>query len=194
VRLTALRHDIRIRSVLVSLNQRGTTAHRDQEQDVNHSTGTCRTRKAAVVGALLAATVAPLMMTATPAQASTTLGGCTVTPYAPRFAGYFNNQGVKMIRFQVEAKCDANRTLIVYWQGFEADPWYWAPDDPIFTARKPYNFDSAGTIRPYIDHPLPNTEDDAEEVYHRVNFRVCEGSVCSERTAWERTPEVSFTN
>jgi hypothetical protein len=137
------------------------------------------------------------MLIATPAQASTSVGGCTVTPRLPVSAGYHNSNDVKMIRYSAQVSCNAGRTAVVNWQGVEEDwssfldPDY---DDTIFATTRSYFFATNATRTYFIDYALPDTESGAEEVYLKVRFKVTCDGLETPRTNWERTPYVSMTN
>ena len=149
------------------------------------------------VGVVIAASAASLGLMTGSAEASTTQSGCTVTPIKPIYAQRDNDSGDKIIRYQVNVACAANRTAVVDWQGVEEDgsTWYRTDrDDGIFSRTVSVRFVSAGATTLSYERTLPDTESGKEEIYQKVRFYVVSNGVASQRTAWERTPYVSFFN
>jgi hypothetical protein len=170
--------------------------HKEQGTDMNNIKHQHIARIRLTAG-LLAGAATLLGLMATPAVASTTQGGCTVTPQKPIYAGFLNDAGDKIISYRVTVSCASNRTAIVTQQGAEED---WSTflhtdrDDTVFWRKVSVRFVSAGTTTLSYVKALPDTEDGKEEIYQKVLFQVSSNGVTSAPSAWERTPYVSFFN
>src|SRR5262245_6005491 len=108
----------------------------------------------------IAALAMPLAV-ASSASASTTLAGCIVTPEAP-VLDHTNPNGQEVIRFRVQASCNAGRSIEVQDDLLEQDL---AGSDYYGTSVYDHTFDSAGTVNfstlrvlPDADGPLDNVE------------------------------------
>jgi len=161
-----------------------------------NTTAVSKARRAAAVGAVLFTAAASVGLTAAPAEAATERAGCTVTPYVPEHLRH-NTAGEKVIRYRVKVACDADRTVVIRWQGVEEDWSTWwnkDPDDGHFSITRSRTFGSEGTRTLVYDKQLPDTESGSEEMYQKVRFVVTSNGVESESTSWERTPYRSFRN
>ena len=164
------------------------------------------TMKAAAI-AVLTTAIVPLGMTS-PAQASTTKDGCTVTPLAPYFAGTYTAGNVPEVIYPYEVTCSASsaamsvQTKTETWEAdlvgragdVDADGVNNADEDYIGTATTTRSFTKAGGTRTVnVKGVLPHTDTDAnEEVYHKVKFRVTSGAVTGSWTAFELTPSTQI--
>ncbi|MDI3330295.1 MAG: hypothetical protein QJR09_06090 [Micrococcus sp.] len=129
---------------------------------------------------LVTAFFAPLAVA--PAQASTTLRGCTVTPLRPSV-----NLNAGTVVFRFEATCSAGRTIRVQGQGWEED----RGADQKLTNRHTFpnrNYKKYETHTFRLRTGIPNTEAGDEEVYSQVRFRVYRGDTWSNWTDWESSP------
>lgn len=161
-----------------------------------------RTSMKAAAVAVLATALIPLG-SSSPAQASTTKDGCTVTPLAPYFAGTYTAGNVPEVIYPYELTCapsSAAMSVQVKSQTWEADLAGRAGDvdaDGVDNADEDYigqvtttkSFTKAGgTRRVNVKGVLPHTDTDAnEEVYHKVKFRVTSGAVVGGWTNFELT-------
>lgn len=152
--------------------------------------------------AALSTLALPLGM-ATPAQASTTRDGCTVTPYAPVFAGTYTAGNVPEVNYVYEVTCAASTAAMSVevktetWESdltgrpgdVDANGVNNADDEKVGTATTSRSFTKAGGTKTVtVKGVLPHTDTDAnEEVYQTVKFRVSSGSVTGSWTAWELT-------
>ena len=76
-------------------------------------------RKFAISGAAAVAVALPLAMVSAPAQAATTLNGCTVDPLRPVVVGQVG--GVPQVRFSTRVTCSKDRIVQIRDQRREAD-------------------------------------------------------------------------
>ena len=76
-------------------------------------------RKFAISGAAAVAVALPLAMVSAPAQAATTLNGCTVDPIRPVVVGQVG--GVPQVRFSTRVTCSKDRIVQIRDQRREAD-------------------------------------------------------------------------
>ncbi len=159
------------------------------------------TTKLAAVAALGLAAL-PLGM-GSPAQASTTRDGCTVTPLAPYFAGSYTAGNVPEVFYEYELTCGASSAAMsveVKTQTWESDlsgragdvdanGVNNADDEHIGNATTSRSFTKAGGTKTVkVKGVLPHTDTDAnEEVYQKVKFRVTSGAVTGSWTAFELT-------
>lgn len=152
--------------------------------------------------ALLAAAALPLGL-ATPAGASTTKDGCTVTPKAPYFAGTYTAGNVPEVYYEYELTCAASSAAMSVevktqtWESdlagragdVDADGVNNADDEHIGNATTVRSFTKAGGTKTVkVLGVLPHTDTDSnEEVYQKVKFRVTSGAVTGSWTAFELT-------
>jgi hypothetical protein len=148
-------------------------------------------RKAALALTGIAAMAMPLAVAGS-ASASTTLGGCTVTPLAP-VLDHTNKSGQKVIRYQTRVYCNAGRSIQIQDDLLEQDL---ASSDYYGTAVYDISFDSAATVYRSVLRVLPDADglgDDTEEMYHAARFQVTtDAGLVSPWTAWEDSPVVAF--
>jgi hypothetical protein len=156
-----------------------------------HTTTLAKARKV-FVGSVAAATVAlPLALaSASSAEASTTRNGCTVRPLAPVRVGHTN-----LIRFPIRVTCLPNRIIQIQQQRYEADPPAGlAGDDFLGSVTRRRAFTVGTTVILSSTRALPNTESGAEEIYHRVRFRVATIRGTTAFTRYESSAVRSFFN
>lgn len=148
--------------------------------------------------AVAVAGVATAGMLAAPAQASTSYGGCTVTPYTVRFHD-FNASGQKRVLLRVDLACHVDRRIYLAQQGWEDDNKPSDRTDDHWSTRQQWLRVDAGTPR-RIDTVvvMPDTPHDGwEELYQQVRFKVRtieQYPVTSDWTGWEATPYRSIPN
>ena len=152
------------------------------------------TRKAQVALAAVAA-AAPLAL-ALPAQASTTSGLCTVTPWAPAF-DHLDSSGQKVIKYPTTVYCQSGRSIEIQDQRWDDDTYDLIPsaDDPHGITTYTITFNSTSAVYKSAAKTLPDSDawgDDNEEMYHSVRFRVTSNGVTSPWTPWEDSTVVSF--
>lgn len=141
--------------------------------------------------AVAAAGLIPLAL-APAAQASTTTGGCTLTPLRPVY-DHHNSAGNKVIRYDMTVTCSSGREIEIEQHVHEEDAWPNA-DDHITTSNRTRNFSSTDTVTMWLESTLPNTEIDREEMFQHVRFRVTSNGVTSAWTAFEDSPVQQFSN
>jgi hypothetical protein len=139
------------------------------------------TRKAQLALTAIAA-AAPLAL-ALPAQASTTSGLCTVTPWAPAF-DHLDSSGQKVIKYATTVYCQSGRSIEIQDQRWDDDTWDLVPsaDDPHGITTYTITFNSTATEYKSASKALPDSDawgDDNEEMYHSVRFRVTSNGVTS---------------
>jgi len=150
-------------------------------------------RKFAISGAAAVAVALPLAMVSAPAQAATTLSGCTVTPLRPVVVGQVG--GVPQVKFSTRVQCAKDRIIEIRDQRYEADaPAGVAGDDSYGNTRYLRTFDAQRTIVVSKKDLVTSTENSNEEVYHRVSFRVATINGVSAWTNFENSPERSVNN
>lgn len=148
--------------------------------------------------AIAAATAATFGLQATPAQAATNYGGCTVTPHVVRFYDY-TASGYKRVLLRVDIKCQVERWVNISQQGWEDDNKPSDHKDDHWYSKAQWVHVAAGTSR-RIDTVtrMPDTPNDgAEELYQRSQFRVQtveQYPVTSAWTAWEATANRTIAN
>lgn len=152
------------------------------------------TRKAQF--ALTAIAAAAPLAPALPAQASTTTGLCTVTPWAPAF-DHLDSSGQKVISDGTTVYCQSGRSIEIQDQRWDDDTWDLIPsaDDPHGITTYTITFNSTATEYKSASKALPDSDawgDDNEEMYHSVRFRVTSNGVTSPWTAWEDSAVISF--
>jgi hypothetical protein len=151
-------------------------------------------RRLSIGAALVGVAAAPLALAA-PAEAATTLQGCTVNPLAPVYAGR-NAAFVKQVRHNVVIVCVPGRSLEVQQMMFEDD----APPDPDdFTGTVVNTFTSgAGGLvgTRGVTVSLPNTDAGPETIYQRARFRVTPAAtgVQGPWTAFESSGTLTIAN
>jgi hypothetical protein len=143
---------------------------------------------ARLVGA--AVVVAPIVF-ASPAQATTSANGCTVTPLQPAAAGRYPNNQVR-VDYPVRVTCDRGRYIRVHQRQYE-----WDPGGSQFIAAGPdlvLDFTAAGGTRTgHVYGALPITDSGpTEQMYQQVQFRVAACGVTSGYTTWESGPILSI--
>ena len=145
-----------------------------------------------LVGGVAAAAVAvPLALLSAPAQAATTLGGCTVDPLAPVRVGT-SPAGVPLVRFSTRVTCVQDRIIQIQDQRFEADaPAGVAGDDGYGASTYLRTFAAPSTILLSTTDEVTNTEAGNEEAYHRTSFRVASIGGVSGWTPFEDSPVLS---
>jgi hypothetical protein len=127
-------------------------------------------RRLSIGAALLGVTAAPFAL-AIPAEAATTLQGCSVNPLAPVYAGR-NAAFVKQVRYNVVIVCAPGRSIEVQQTVMEDDvpP---NPDDFIVTRVDSFTSGAGGLVGTRgTTEVLPDTEAGPEEIYQKVRFRV----------------------
>lgn len=150
-----------------------------------------KVRKFVVGGAAAAAVVLPLTLLATPAQAATSLGGCTVAPLAPVRVGTTAG-GLPIVRFSTRVTCVKDRIVQIRDQRFEADaPAGVLGDDSYGSTTYVRTFASGATLIVSTRDVVTNTEAGNEEAYHRTSFRVASLAGVTAWTAFEASPVLS---
>ncbi len=130
---------------------------------------------------------------ASPALASTTQDGCTVTPQVPAFSGSFNASGVKLVNYAFDVTCQAGLLLDWDQKRMEADTLAVEgkhADDVTGSSSGRLDFTTGSLSRTVtVRAPLPNgaNEGNDEEVYQKVRFQVTNPPTVGMRTSWERT-------
>lgn len=142
------------------------------------------------IGGAAAALALPLTLVSTPAQAAT-LAGCTVTPLNPVRIGS-TATGTPLLRFSTRVSCVKDRIVQIRDQRFEADPPPGVAGDD-FLGQSVYlqSFPSTGGVVLSSVDVVTNTEAGAEEVYHRVSFRVVSINGVSAWTPFQNSGLVS---
>ena len=150
-------------------------------------------RKFVISGAAAVAVALPLAMVSAPAQAATTLNGCTVDPLRPVVVGQVG--GVPQVRFSTRVTCSKDRIVQIRDQRREADaPAGIAGDDSYGSTTYLRTFDSQRTIVVSTLDLVTNTENTNEDVYHRTSFRVATIGGVSGWTNFENSPQRSVNN
>lgn len=158
---------------------------------------TITTKARLVAGAgILTALVGPVVL-ATPAHASTTHDGCTVTPGVPYFSGTFDASGTKRVDRLVMVTCDAGRSVKTdseFWEQDTIAEEGTAPDSKIGELTSTFTFASgigrttkSVVLRRTLPQP-PLDADNSAEVYHSLRFQVTTNGV---RGSWT-APELSL--
>ena len=151
-------------------------------------------RTAALAATAVAATALPLAL-ATPAMASQSVAGCTVTALDPEFRGTYNAQNIPYVYYPYEVTCIASpagvtvEAVTTTWEqdlagragDVDADGVNNADDEKIGTARVTRNFPAAGgtktvTVKGVLSHTDTDVND---EMYHSVKIRVSSGAIVS---------------
>ena len=149
-------------------------------------------RKFAISGAAAVAVALPLAMVSAPAQAATTVNGCTVAPIRPAVA---QPGGVPQVRFATRVTCVGDRIVQIRDQRREADaPAGIAGDDSYGSTTYLETFESGSTRVVFTNDAVTSTENSNEEVYHRTSFRVASIGGVSAWTAFENSPVLSVNN
>jgi hypothetical protein len=150
-------------------------------------------RKFAISGAAAVALALPLAMVSAPAQAATTLNGCTVDPLRPVVVGQVG--GVPQVRFSTRVTCAQDRIIQIRDQRREADaPAGIAGDQSYGSTTYLRTFDAQRTIVVSTLDLVTSTENSNEEVYHRTSFRVATINGVSAWTNFENSPQRSVNN
>ena len=115
------------------------------------------TRKAQLALTAMAA-AAPLAL-ALPAQASTTTGLCTVTPWAPAF-DHLDSSGQKVISYGTTVYCQSGRSIEIQDQRWDDDTWDLVPsaDDPHGITTCTITFSSTATQYESAAKALPDSD------------------------------------
>jgi hypothetical protein len=144
------------------------------------TTKVAKVRTLVLGGAAAAAVVFPLTLVA-PAQAATSLAGCTVAPLTPVRVGTTPG-GLPVVRFSTRVTCVKDRIVEIRDQRYEADaPAGIAGDDSYGSTTYLRTFAAPATIVVSTSDVVTNTEAGNEEVYHRTSFRV---ATINGVTAW----------
>jgi hypothetical protein len=147
-----------------------------------------KVRRLAIGGAAAAAIALPLTLVSTPAQAATTLNGCTVTPLTPGPRVGTTPGGLPIVRFSTRVTCVRDRIIQMLDQRWEADaPAGIAGDDFYGATTYLRTFAVPATIVVSTNAVVTNTEFGNEEVYHRTRFRVATINGVSGWTAFENS-------
>jgi hypothetical protein len=147
-----------------------------------------RARKLVIGGAAAAAVVLPLTLAATPAQAATSLNGCTVAPLLPVRVGTTAG-GVPIVRYSTGVTCVKDRIVQIRDQRYEWDaPAGVANDEFYGSTTYLQTFAAAGTVVVSTRDVVTNTELGNEETYHRTSFRVSSINGVTGWTAFENSP------
>lgn len=154
---------------------------------------TSRRSKAAVVAALGLGMVAAPFALAAPAQAAGTNYACSVTPLRPAFAG-FNSSGVKLVDYQIQVRCNADRYINITQQRWEEDDWP-NPDDHLGTTNFSRHLNQySGTVTIHNVRTLVDGEIGNEELYQKVSFQEGSNGVWSPYTGWHTSGVTSMSN
>ena len=147
-----------------------------------------KVRKLVIGSAAAAALVLPMTMVATPAQAATSLAGCTVAPLRPVRVGTTAG-GLPIVRFSTRVTCSKDRIVQIRDQRFEWDaPAGIANDEFYGSSTYLRTFAAAATIVVSTRDVVTNTEAGNEEAYHRTSFRVATINGVTGWTAFENSP------
>ena len=152
---------------------------------VSTSTSTvAKLRKIVIGGAAAAAVVLPVTMAA-PAEAATSLGGCTVAPIRPDRVGT-TAAGLPIVRYSTRITCVKDRIVQVRDQRWEHDaPAGTANDEAYGSTTYLRTFASGATIVVSTRDVVTNTEPGNEEAYHQTSFRVASIGGVTGWTAFE---------
>jgi hypothetical protein len=147
--------------------------------------------KILVRGLLVAAAILVSLGLAAPANADTYESGCTIDPNTPYANGDLNQNGVKMVNYEVDVDCASGREVEIEMRRWEYDASN--ADDLIGTSTLHNDFyTSSGSLVRTVEGALPNTDDfgdNTEEMYQCVRFRVTMTDLFTTPfTAWECTP------
>ncbi len=158
---------------------------------------TTRTRKFLAASAAVTAASLPIALaTATPAEATTSRGGCSVTPLRPsRSDVWVIKNGLlrleKRIKYSTRVTCVKDRIVQIAGRQYEQDaPAGLAGDDFQGTYLKTLTFASAGSVTwsAYRNAIAVDTEPGSDEYYHRVHFKVASINGVSAWTLYENSP------
>ena len=160
-------------------------------------------KKAKVALAVAAVAALPVALAA-PAQASTTRGGCTVTPRGPVWSGTYTPAHQPQVYYPIDISCVAAPTAV----SVELDLQTWeqdlagragdvdangvnnADEDRIGSGSATRSFTtSGGSTTVNFLGTLPDTDsDNSEELYSKIKFRVISGNVKGPWTNYEFSP------
>ena len=147
-----------------------------------------RVRKVAIGAAAAAAVVLPITMVATPAQAATSLAGCTVAPLKPVRVGT-TAAGLPIVRFSTRVTCVKDRIVQIRDQRWEWDAPNGVANDEFYGSTTYLRtFAAPATIVLSTRDVVTNTELGNEEAYHRTSFRVATINGSTGWTAFENSP------
>jgi len=128
---------------------------------------------------------------AVPADASTSLRGCTVDPLKPRADDkkddWKKGDWKKEVDFKIRIDCNGKKTVDVRQKLFEKKSY--RHDDSLGYCKFEKHFDS------HDGRVTTNCKADArkgDKVYHEVSFRVKTGNNWSDWTKWERSEVVTI--
>ena len=153
-----------------------------------------RVRKVAIGAAAAAAVVLPITMVATPAQAATSRGGCTVAPLQPVRVGT-TAAGLPIVRFSTRVTCAKDRIVQIRDQRWEWDAPVGVANDEFYGSTTYLRtFAAPATIILSTRDVVTNTELGNEEAYHRTSFRVATIGGVSAWTNFENSPQRSVNN
>jgi len=145
-----------------------------------------KARKFVISGAAAVAVALPLAMVSAPAQAATTLNGCTVTPLRPSVVVV---GGQEKVYFPTRVHCVADRIVRIQDQRLERDdPAGIAGDDSFGQTIYTETFEAGATRVVSRTIVVASTEDSNEEVYHRARFKVASINGVSNWTSYENSP------
>ena len=154
-------------------------------------------RKVFAAAAASTAVAVPLVLTTgVPAEATTSVSGCSVSPLKPTATrvlvlrnGVFSYD--TRITYNTRVTCAKDRIIRVYDQRWEQDaPAGISGDDFYGSADNTRTFAAAGTVTLSASRWLStmNSEAGAEELFHRVTFKVATINGVSAWTSYENSP------
>lgn len=156
-------------------------------------------RKTIAMSAAAMALAAVPVAVASPAQASTTKDGCTVSPSVPIYAGYDNASNVPMVDYTITVTCDPSPggvTVKTQQNRMESDRANTVgdpdTDDETINPQLKSEFvftPAGGTQSVTYTRTLPRTDDTDgnSEMYQKVRFKVVAGAVNGSFSNWELT-------
>ncbi|WP_426564628.1 hypothetical protein ACPPVT_01050 [Angustibacter sp. McL0619] len=151
-----------------------------------------RIRVIALPVGIAALALTPIVLAA-PAEASTTAGGCTLTPGRPVASGLFTPAGDPLISYPITAVCPIGVTVEANQRRMDQDTWAREmnrPDDLMGQTTVFFDFTAAGgtkvaTVLAVTVPTGPALELNDEEAYNDLSFRVTSGAVVTPWTARE---------
>jgi hypothetical protein len=150
-----------------------------------------KVRKLAIGGVAAAAVALPLTLVATPASASTSLGGCTVTPLRPDRVGTTLG-GLPIVRYRTVVTCAKDHIVQIRDQRWEYDGPVGVANDEFYGSNTYLQTFETGATRVLATRDVvTNTEIGFEETYHRTSFRVATINGVTGWTAFENSPLLS---
>lgn len=156
-------------------------------------------RRIALISTLaFAATAGPLAV-APAAEAATTRGGCTLSPYQPLHVRT-GTDNRKVIDYRIHVNCQAGWRLEVQQQFWEDDRGCniisCDHDDFQGSRKHTRTFREARAFRLHSEFPLQETESGNEEIYHKIRFRAwtLDGQTDTGWSGWESSKNLSVNN